>query len=133
VRKRRGKSEYVLKPRFRIVRGGVIVLGPGKADLLEAIAQTGKLREAARRLSMSYMRAWQLVQAMNAAFGQPLVETLRGGATHGSARLTPLGKRALRLYRRIERQALTASASPWETLRRDLPRKGGSARTSRHT
>ena len=133
MRKGRGKSEYVLKPRFRIVRGEAVVLGPGKADLLEAIAQTGKLREAANRLSMSYMRAWTLVQAMNSAFRRPLVETLRGGATHGAARLTPLGKRVLRLYRRIERLALSASGSPWETLRRDLRKKGDSRRTSRHT
>src|SRR5436190_3906502 len=51
-----------LRPRLRVLRGQEIVLGPGKADLLDAIARTGELRRAAGELNMSYMRAWKLVQ-----------------------------------------------------------------------
>ena len=41
-----------------------VVLGPGKADLLEAIAHHGTVRDAAAELGMSYMRAWKLVQTI---------------------------------------------------------------------
>jgi molybdate transport system regulatory protein len=54
-----------LHPRFRIVCGKVIAFGPGKADLLELIAETGSIGKAASRMKMSYMRAWLLVQTMN--------------------------------------------------------------------
>ena len=81
---------YELRPRIRIVDGdGTIVLGPGKADLLDAIARTGSIRAAAAELGMSYMRAWTLVKTMNAAFRAPLVEKERGGAAQGGAQLTP--------------------------------------------
>ena len=109
-----------LRPRLRVLRGEAIVLGPGKADLLAAIARTGELRRAAASLDMSYMRAWKLVQMMNEAFREPLVETARGGARRGSARLTATGKRVLALYRQMERRSLTASHAAFVRLARLL-------------
>ncbi|MCM3878394.1 MAG: molybdenum-binding transcriptional regulator, partial [Thermoanaerobaculia bacterium] len=58
----------VVKPRIRVMGGTEILLGPGKADLLEAVRDTGSLRQASAGLGMSYMRAWQLVKTMNGAF-----------------------------------------------------------------
>ena len=63
-----------IRPRLRILHGEAIALGPGKADLLEAIARAGTLAEAAKLLDMSYMRAWKLVRTMNAAFREPLAD-----------------------------------------------------------
>ena len=71
----------VLKPRLRLVRGGTILLGPGKADLLQAIAETESLTAAAARFGMSYKRGWTLVRELNAAFAGPLVATEKGGAS----------------------------------------------------
>ncbi|MDO5605725.1 MAG: LysR family transcriptional regulator [Paracoccus sp. (in: a-proteobacteria)] len=77
-------------------------LGPGKADLLELIAETGSISEAGRRMGMSYKRAWTLVTSLNAMFAAPLVARERGGAGGGGACLTPEGARVLDLFRRIE-------------------------------
>ena len=112
----------VLKPRLRLVRGGTILLGPGKADLLEAVRETGSLRRAAAALGMSYMRAWSLVKTMNAAFRLPLVALVRGGAGHGGAALTPSGARVLTLYRAMERKCSRAAAADTGKLRRLLRR-----------
>lgn len=106
-----------LHPRLRVLRGGEIALGPGKADLLEAIGRTSKLTSAADELGMSYMRAWKLVQLMNGSFRGPLVELSRGGRTRGGARLTQLGKRVLALYRSMEKKSLAASGPSWKLLR----------------
>jgi len=114
------KPALRLRPRLRILRGEEIVLGPGKADLLAAIARIGELRRAAASLDMSYMRAWKLVQIMNEVFREPLVETARGGARRGSARLTATGKRVLVLYRRMERRSLSASRPDFARLARLL-------------
>ena len=118
---KRKRKTYELRPRWRIVAGDVIVLGPGKADLLDAIAAEGELRRAAGRLGMSYMRAWTLLREMNRSFGRPLVETARGGKVHGAARLTPLGRRVLVLYREMERRSASAASPAWRRLRRLLP------------
>src|SRR5262245_48258262 len=58
--------------RLRIVLGGDIALGPGKADLMEGIRDTGSIAAAARRMGMSYKQAWFLVETMNACFPPPL-------------------------------------------------------------
>ncbi len=98
--------------RHRVMVDGKYVFGPGKADVLSAIEETGSLAAAARSLGMSYMRAWKLVQGMQKAFAEPLVELQRGGKTQG-AKLTPTGEKALGLYRKMETEALAASAKTW--------------------
>ena len=93
-------------------------MGPGKADLLEAIARTGSIRAAAEELDMSYMRAWTLVRTMNAAFRAPLVEKERGGSAQGGAQLTERGRDVLALYRQMEKKATQAIRAEWARMRR---------------
>lgn len=95
-------------------------IGPGKADLLEAIGETGSIAEAARRLDMSYRRAWSLVRSLNAAFIAPLVETRKGGPARGSAVLTEAGQEALKLYRDMESAAAAAISDDIAAFRRLL-------------
>jgi molybdate transport system regulatory protein len=103
-----------------VLRARDVILGPGKADLLEAIGQRGSLRLAARALGMSYMRAWKLVQMLNRGFRERLVVTQRGGAGHGAARLTPTGRAVLAVYREMERKSLSAAAPAWRRLQKLL-------------
>jgi molybdate transport system regulatory protein len=112
------KPALALRPRIRIVReDGVIVFGPGKADLLAEISAHGSIRRAAENLRMSYMRAWKLIRVMNDAFPEPLVAKTRGGAAHGGAVLTPEGEKVLALYRRMESKATRAMAAEWRRLK----------------
>lgn len=109
-------SANTLRPRLRVLHGEQIALGPGKADLLAAIESAGTLAEAAKLLGMSYMRAWKLLQTMNACFKEPLVSTARGGSEHGHASLTGTGKAVLALYRRMEEEARAAVEGAWQEL-----------------
>ncbi|MFI7883763.1 winged helix-turn-helix domain-containing protein, partial [Acinetobacter baumannii] len=68
-------KEQNLKLQIRILLEQNIAFGPGKADLLEAIARTGSISQAAKSMNMSYRRAWQLVDTMNQCFETALVET----------------------------------------------------------
>ena len=112
----------VVKPRIRVTQGAEIVLGPGKADLLEAVRDTGSLRRAAASLDMSYMRAWQLVKTMSGAFRDPVVSLVRGGASHGGAALTLAGAKVLALYRTMEERSLRAVSGDAGRLKRFLRR-----------
>jgi molybdate transport system regulatory protein len=98
--------------RLRLQRHGEIVLGPGRADLLAYIEQTGSIAAAGRRMGMSYKRAWVLVDSLNSLFQHPLVQASKGGAGGGGAHLTPLGVRLLAAYRGLEAATLEAGA-PW--------------------
>ena len=91
-----------LRLRLRLTTTHGVVMGPGRADLLTLIAQTGSIAEAGRQMKMSYRRAWALVESMNASFSTALVETSKGGAERGGARLTKLGETLLAAYRELE-------------------------------
>jgi molybdate transport system regulatory protein len=106
----------VTRLRLRLYFGDVL-LGPGRADLLQGIAETGSISAAGRVMGMSYRRAWTLVETMNAAFAAPLVESTRGGAKGGGARLTEAGQRVLTHYRRIEAASLAAGAADIAAIR----------------
>lgn len=89
---------------------GNMSFGPGKADLLDLIAQHGSISAAARAMGMSYRKAWLLVEEMNQTFRSPLVESARGGPQGGGAHLTEGGAAALAHFRRIEAATLEAGA-----------------------
>ena len=97
--------------RLRIRTGDEIAVGPGKIELLEMIAETGSITAAAKRLGMSYRRAWLLVDTMNRCFKGRVVETEAGGNRGGGTQLTALGARVVRSYRRIEDRAAKAGAA----------------------
>ncbi len=90
---------------FRLQLGGSIAIGPGKADLLAGIAETGSISAAGRLMGMSYKKAWYLIDTMNRCFRQPLVEASKGGRAGGGARLTPMGEEVLLRYRKLELRA----------------------------
>jgi molybdate transport system regulatory protein len=95
--------------RFRLLLGE-LRLGPGKADLLEAVDRTGSISAAARAMGMSYARAWRLLSELNGGFG-PVVETRRGGGEGGGAALTDKGRAVLDAYRGLQAE-LDAVAAP---------------------
>ncbi len=119
---RKGGTWHV-RPRWRIADAGRIALGPGKADLLEAIERTRAISRAAADMGMSYRRAWMLVAEMNDCFLEPLVETSRWRGEGAS--LSRLGRRVLKLYRLLEAQSLLAGRGSIRKLRALLhaPRK----------
>ncbi|HSG33300.1 MAG TPA: LysR family transcriptional regulator [Sphingomonadaceae bacterium] len=87
-----------LKLKLQLMHGGEIAMGPGKAELLDRIEETGSISAAARAMGMSYRRAWLLVDAMNRCFAEPLVETRPGGGKQAGAQVTEAGKRVREAY-----------------------------------
>lgn len=94
-----------LRLQLRVLLAEEIALGPGKAELLQAIQTTGSISAAGRAMDMSYRRAWLLVDAMNRCFVEPLVDTAKGGSQGGGARLTLLGEQVLGIYRQMQDEA----------------------------
>ena len=91
-----------LRSKVWLERDGELVFGPGRARLLEALAERGSISAAAEELDMSYRRAWAMLKASERRLGSRLVERTRGGAGGGGARLTPVGQKVLETFRRLE-------------------------------
>jgi molybdate transport system regulatory protein len=107
---------YRLDLKIRLHNGSDIAIGPGKAELLAAIAEHGSISAAARAMGMSYRRAWLLVETMNRSFKQPLVSTLAGGKHGGGTQLTATGELILQRYQAICAAALVAVQSGCDEL-----------------
>lgn len=96
---------------LRVLGKGAPAIGPGKAELIERIGATGSISAAARAMGMSYRRAWQLVEALNRDFRQPVVTTAIGGTRGGGAQVTPFGRRVVAAFRAMEGKASSAIAA----------------------
>jgi molybdate transport system regulatory protein len=100
-----------LKVKLQLLCGESFAMGPGKADLLEAIEREKSISAAGRALGMSYRRTWLLVDEMNRCFREKLVDTLPGGGVERGARITAFGHEVLAAYRAIEAAAARVERS----------------------
>ena len=100
---------------LRITLSETFYIGPGRADLMQLIAETGSISEAAKRMGMSYKRAWTLVQTLNEGFGAPLIEAARGGKEQGAS-LTDVGREVLERYRGMQEATRRAIARDVDAL-----------------
>lgn len=101
-------SEARLSVRIDLANGSR--LGPGKVSLLESVARCASISAAAREQGMSYRRAWLLIDDMNRAFEQPVVETFPGRSQGKGASITALGEKLIALYRAAEADCASAVA-----------------------
>lgn len=118
------KPTALLRAQLRIMLGEEIAFGPGKADVLEAIRETGSISAAGKKLAMSYRRTWLLVDTMNRCFQQPLVDTAKGGSQGGGTQLTALGAQVLEQYRTLQTEVELITQkhfSDWQPLLRKKP------------
>lgn len=109
-----------IKIRVRIVRGEEDAFGPGKAQLLESLLETGSLNRSASALKMSYVKALALVRTMNAHFCAPLVALSRGGSGGGGAVVTETGRAVLAEYQEIRAACDQAATSHSQRISRWL-------------
>lgn len=93
---------------LRITRGGRKGFGPGVAQLLDGVRQSGSIRSTAAAMGMSYNKAWHILRACEDELGFALLERRTGGAHGGGARLTEQGQALLEHYEAFAKEAHAA-------------------------
>ena len=83
---------------------GNIIIGKGRAEILENIEKTGSINQAAKAMKMSYKGVWSKIKATEKHLNQKIVHADR---KEGS-RLTRQGKDLLQQYRRLEKECLAS-------------------------
>ena len=92
-------------------------LGAGKVELLEHIAETGSISGAAKKMKMSYRRAWLLIDELNQMFAEPCVESTTGGAGGGGATVTVFGQKVIAAFRALEKRMATEADTAFKSLK----------------
>ncbi|MCX7283438.1 MAG: LysR family transcriptional regulator [Novosphingobium sp.] len=105
-----------LKVKVQVLVGEAIAIGPGKADLLTAIAETGSIAAAGRALGLSYRRTRDMIDTLNACWHEPLVSTAKGGRDGGGTALTPAGQEVLKRYADLDAAIRHATRECGEAL-----------------
>ena len=108
--------------KIRLLCGDIFAMGPGKADLLEAIQATASIAAAGRKLGLSYWKTRHLLDEMNQCFRQPVVAASKGGEKGGGAQVTETGRQALAQFRAMEADAGAAIAARVEAFQELLAR-----------
>ena len=107
---------YSPRTTIRIDLENGVRLGPGKAQLLELIAEHGSIRAGGAAIGMSYRRAWLLADEINRMFVEPSIFTRHGGKSGGGAGLTEFGRELLTRYRRMEEASRSAMSADLDWL-----------------
>lgn len=72
-------TDYKVTGSLWIACEGERFFGPGRVELLQKIEETGSINKAAKQMHMSYKKAWEMINALNAQAAKPFVITQAGG------------------------------------------------------
>lgn len=91
--------------------------GPGPVELLERIAETGSISEAAKGMNMSYKKAWELVNSLNAHTAAPVVIPRTGGEKGGGSTITHEAMELINYHRLLRQRFVAFLAEETEKLK----------------
>jgi 8-oxo-dGTP diphosphatase len=89
-----------LKAKAWLEKDGRFLLSEGRARILDLIDSNHSLSKTATEMKMSYRHLWGEIKEMEEAFGEPLVDSERGGVGGGKTELTAEGIKVLEEYKR---------------------------------
>lgn len=111
------EERLALRLYVRLLCGTTIAMGPGKADLLDAIIREGSISAAGRDMGISYRRVWLMIDTMNNGFKEPIVALARGGKHGGGACVTPFGLDVLKRYRAMQKETQAMAQKHFEAIK----------------
>lgn len=99
-------SDKKIKSRIWIERDGMSFLGYGKIHLLKKIDQTNSINAAAKELSISYKKAWEMMNSLNAAGRKPAAIRKTGGKNGGGTVVTDYGRELIFQFEELNKKCM---------------------------
>lgn len=93
-----------VKSKVWLEKDGQLIFGVGKTAILKSIEKTGSINKAAKRMNMSYRRAWSYVVSIEKRIGRPLFTKIKGGKDGGGTVLTDYAKDLLKKFEKMEEE-----------------------------
>lgn len=93
-----------IRLRCWITLEGEKFFGPGRMQLLLGIQEEGSISKSAKTMGMSYKKAWDMINDLNARGQQPYVILKKGGEKGGGAELTPHALQVIELFKKLNAQ-----------------------------
>ncbi|MDP9047148.1 MAG: LysR family transcriptional regulator [Bacteroidota bacterium] len=121
-----GSIKDILKNPYSIIVSGSLWIeangehfcGPGPIELLERIEATGSISMAAKEMKMSYKKAWELVNNLNAHTARPMVIPHAGGEKGGGSTITPEAVELINFHRQMRERFAAFLASETDRLKK---------------
>ena len=109
ARRKTSKSgkNFIVNGSLWVESNGERFFGPGPVELLERIEKTGSINQAAKQMQMSYKKAWEIINALNAEAGHPYVVTQTGGTSGGGSTITKEAKVMITWYQKLREKFKT--------------------------
>ncbi len=94
-----------MEPGFNVwlEEDGKRIVGEKEAGILAGLRKFGSLMAASKSLGITYAHAWNVLNALAANVGTPVVTAKRGGEDHGGTELTKRGAELLEEYEKLQK------------------------------
>lgn len=113
-------DDYSLKVKLYLEDSQDKFMGIGVLWLLQKVEECGSLRAAAMDLGISYSKAFKMVENLETALGQPVLERKRGGSSRTGASLTSFGVQFVDLYDAFQKQCKALMKEPFDDFLKNL-------------
>jgi molybdate transport system regulatory protein len=94
-------GEFRVNGSLWVEGNGTRFFGPGPVELLQLIEETGSINQAAKKMGMSYKKAWEIVNRLNEIVGSAMVITATGGEKGGGSSLSDEAKQLIEWYQSL--------------------------------
>jgi molybdate transport system regulatory protein len=95
------KGDFRVNGSLWLEGNGTRFFGPGPVELLQLIEETGSINQAAKKMGMSYKKAWEIVSRLNEHVGCPMVITVTGGEKGGGSSISEEAKQMVAWYQSL--------------------------------
>jgi molybdate transport system regulatory protein len=103
---------------------GIPFMGPGPVRLLERIYEYKSINKAAISMSLSYVKALNILNRLEKCLGEKILVRRRGGNERGGASLTPFAEKYISSFKGLEKKINSFAQAEFEGFQREVY-KGG--------
>jgi molybdate transport system regulatory protein len=103
---------------------GIPFMGPGPVRLLERIDEYKSINKAAISMSLSYVKALNILNRLEKCLGEKILVRRRGGNERGGASLTPFAEKYISSFKGLEKKINSFAQAEFEGFQREVY-KGG--------